>query len=214
MSDLGTGIDDLVKQGATPVAVARPAALFLKWLVVTLLSTAIIVCFMQPRDDVQMQVAQPLYLAEILSLFLVPFTAAISSVWLCYPDLRQKPRMVWLPLLPIGIFAALSIYRLMHPELTLTPPPEKVHGIDCAGCVIAFAVVPGLWMLRLLRLHATPHPRLAGAMSFVASASIGIFALKLIEANDSVTHLLVWHAGPMLLLACLGALFGKKYLSW
>lgn len=214
MSDLGPVIDDLVKQGTKPVAASRPAAIFLQWLVVTLLSTAIIVCFMQPRADLETQLASPLYLGEIASLLCVPFAAALSAVWLCYPDLRQKPRIIWLPVLPIAIFALLSLYRALHPELTLMPPPEKVHGIDCASCVIAFAIVPGLWMLRLLYKHATPHPRLAGAMSFIASASIGIFALKLVEANDSVAHLLVWHASPMLLLACLGALFGKKYLSW
>jgi hypothetical protein len=209
-----TAIDKLVQESGTPVAASHPLALFAKWLCVTLLSTGIIVAFMSPRPDLAQQITNLLYLAEIASLFLVTLTTAVAAVWLCYPDLRQKPHILLLPLLPVGVFAIFSVFRLIHPELTLIPPPEKVSGIDCAGCVVAFAVVPGLWMFHLLRRHATTHPEIAGALSFMASASIGLLVLKIVEPNDSVLHLLQWHLSPMILLGFLGAWLGRKFLSW
>jgi hypothetical protein len=207
-------IDKLVTSDGKPVAASHPFALFLKWLFVTALSTGLIVSFMAPREDLSRQLVSPLYLAEVASLLLITVTAAVAAVWLCYPDLRQKPKTVLLPLLPTAVFMSLSVYRLLHPELTLIPPPEKVQGIDCAGCVTALALVPGFWMFHLLRRHATTYPQSAGAVSFLAAASIGLFVLKLVEPNDSVLHLLQWHLSPMVVLALFGAWLGKKYLSW
>jgi hypothetical protein len=207
-------IAKLVAGNDRTIAASRPFGLFLKWLLVTLFSTAVIISFMQPREDISRQLASPLYLAEIGSLFLIILTTSMSAIWLCYPDLRQKPKTALLPLLPAAVFAGLSLYRLLHPELTAIPPPEKVHGLDCMGCITALAFVPGLWMFHLLRRHATTYPRGAGAVSFLAAASIGILVLKLVEPNDSVLHLLAWHLLPMILLTFLGAWLGKKYLSW
>lgn len=207
-------IENLVQEGVQPVHASRPYVLFAKWLCVTLLSTGAIISFMVPRPDFQQQWASNLYRIELASLFLMIMTTAITAVWLCYPDLRQKPKMLGLPLLPTVVFLACCVFRLFYPETTLIPPPEKVHGLDCSLCVTEFGIVPGLWMFYLLRRHATIYPVIAGAVSFIASTGIGILVLKVVEPNDSVVHLLTWHMSPMILLAFLGSLFGKKYLSW
>lgn len=207
-------IGRLVDGGNLAVRPSRPFALFARWLCQTIVATSIIIIFMKPRPDLAQQLVMPLYLAEVACLFLIILSAAVSAIWLCYPDLRQKPKIVFLPLLPILIFTGLSIYRLFHPEITVIPPPEKTSGIDCALCVTVFAIAPGLFMFFLLRRHATIYPKIAGALSFMASASIGLLALKMIEPNDSVFHLLLWHVSPMIPLGLIGAWLGKKYLSW
>lgn len=214
MTKLDETIGNLVKDGNSKVSASTPLSLFLKWLVVTTVSTGIIVAFMTPRPDLHQQLASTVYLGEIISLALIILSTSVVAVWLCYPDIRQKPMVLSLPLLPVAAFTALSFYRILHPEMTLIPPPEQVKGMDCALCVTSFALVPGFWMFRLIRLHATVLPWLAGAMSFIASASIGLLALKLVEPNDSILHLLTWHVSPMVLLAIMGAALGKKYLSW
>ena len=207
-------IGNLVNDGIKPVPKSHPLGLFLKWLIVTLVSSSAIICFMTSRGDLQQQMVSAIYLVEITSLFLITLSTSIVAVWLCYPDLRQSPKIVWLPFLPTIFFIGVSIYRSMHPEMTVIPLPETVHGLDCSGCVTGFAVIPGFWMFHVLRRHATTYPKIAGAISFVASASIGMLVLKFVEPNDSVLHFLTYHLSPMIILAFLGALLGKKYLSW
>lgn len=214
MNKIDETIENLLRGETSSVSPSNPLALFLKWLLVTALSTGIIVAFMVPRPDLHQQLNSSLYLGEIASLFLITLLTAVTAVWLCYPDFRQKTWVLWLPTLPMAAFAFLSLIRILHPEMTLIPPPEKVEGLDCSLCVTSFAIVPGFWMFYLLRRHATTLPQVAGAVSFVASASIGLMALKLVEPNDSVLHLLIWHISPMILLGIFGALLGKKYLSW
>ena len=206
-------IDRLVEEGAAIAAPASPLKLFAHWLVVTLVSTGLIVSFMTLRPDIADRLASPLFVMEIASLFFVTLTTAVSAVWLCYPDLRQNAKMVFLPLLPVAIFILLCLYRVSDPGTTSTPL-IKSEGFDCTLCVISFAVVPGFWMFYLLRRNATTYPQSTGAISFVTSSSIGLLVLKLVEPNDSVLHLMQWHLSPIIFLAIIGTWLGKKYLAW
>lgn len=193
---------------------ARPQNLFITWLGGTIISTALIVFFMQPRPDLAAKLTSALFLAEITTLFLLIITTALTAVWLCFPDLRQRPKILLLPLLPIVVFTLLSLYRNNHPELSALPAPEAVEGLDCALCITMIATAPAAWMFRILRRHATIYPQWAGAIALLAAASIGLLVLKLVEDNDSLLHLLTWHITPMLLLGIAGYFIGKKYLSW
>jgi len=214
MTKIEQTIESLVTGADRPVSASHPAKLFVQWLVVTLLSTGLIVAFMVPRGDILQQLTAPVFDVEIGSLFLMIASTAMSAVWLCFPDLRQQSKIVFLPLLFVTSFALAGAYRSLHPEITVIPPPDKVCGIDCAGCVTLFSVIPGFWMFHILRRHATTYPAAAGALSFLAASSIGLLVLKLVESNDSVLHLLQWHISPMILLAIVGAALGKKYLAW
>jgi hypothetical protein len=207
-------ISHLVETAAPVKKLARPQNLLFTWLGGTICSTALIVFFMQPRPDLATKLTSALFLAEITTLFILIITIALAAVWLCFPDLRQRPKTLLLPLLPLSIFTVLSLYRSAHPELSALPAPEAVSGLDCALCITMLAAVPGAWMFHILRRHATIFPQWAGAFALLAAASIGLLVLKLVEDNDSILHLLTWHISPMLLLTLLGYFVGKKYLSW
>ncbi|MDE1901272.1 MAG: DUF1109 domain-containing protein [Alphaproteobacteria bacterium] len=214
MSKIEQTIENLVKAPVPMQASSKPLGLFLQWFGVTVIATGVMAAFMTMRPDLATQMTSPVFIGEVLSLFLLTVTTAIVAVFLCYPDLRQKPNIVYLPLVPLAVFMAFCVYRLLYPESTVVPPPDKVHGIDCAMCISVFAVLPGFWMFHILRRQATTHPKWAGAVSLLAAASIGMFMLKFIEPNDSVLHLLQWHVMPSLMLAGIGVLLGKKFLSW
>ncbi|MBI1273778.1 MAG: DUF1109 family protein [Alphaproteobacteria bacterium] len=199
--------------GAAPVRLARPWLLLLGWLAATFAGTCAIVLFLAPRHDLALQLASPLFLAEAATLAALVITSGAAGVWLGFPDMRQQRAIPFAPVPFLLLYVGLLGYRLMHPELNGAPAPEE-HGINCALCIAIFAVIPGLWMFRLLRRNAPAHPRLAGAIALLAASSTGHLVLKFAESDDSVLHFAESHLLPMLALAILGAFLGRKYLSW
>ncbi|MBI3419115.1 MAG: DUF1109 domain-containing protein [Proteobacteria bacterium] len=198
---------------ATPVKTAQPMRLLLGWLAVTVVGTFLMVLFMAPRDDLALQLASPLFLAETILLIALIVTSAFVAVCLCFPDMCQRHWMLYAPLLPLAAYSALLGYQLVHPEMVALPA-VKMGGVDCALCISMFAVIPGFWMFHILHRHATTHPILAGAVSLLTASSIGHLVLKFVEKNDAISHLALWHFLPILLLAAVGAFLGRKFLSW
>jgi len=214
MAKIDQTIERLLADTAPAKPVTRPAASFGLWVLVTFVSTACLVCFSAVRPDMAAQLASPLFLSEIATLFLLIISTALVAIWLCYPDLLQKRWVIYLPLLPLALFVVETIYRGLHPELSVVLPQDIDNGINCVSCIAMYALVPGFWMFYTLQRHATVYPRLAGAISLLAASSIGLLILKFVEGNDPISHLLVWHITPVILLGCLGGFLGKKYLSW
>lgn len=206
-------INRLAEQPAPRCGGACPFSMVSRWLGVTFGGILLMVAFLGLRPDLPLRLAEPLFLAEIAVLFLLLVTCGISACWLAFPDQRQQPWLVKLPLLPLTVYAALIAYRLSAPEAT-AEPLEKDNGIDCALCITGMAIVPALTMLYLVRRCATTVPRLTGAVAMLAAAVSGHLMLKFVEANDSLPHFAVSHLLPILLLCSIGFLLGRKIFSW
>jgi len=200
---------------AKPVSpVARPEITFFIWCGITLVATLILMAFSGFRPDLSQQVHTPLFVFEVVSLLLLIASTALVAIWLSFPDLHQKPWVVFLPLIPVGLYVGCILYGVMNPEMETVLPEDAGNGINCVLCITMYSLIPGFWMFRTLRRHATTRPMLAGALSLLASASIGLLALKFLEGNDSILHLVEWHLIPIVLFGVLGAFIGKKFLRW
>jgi hypothetical protein len=206
-------ISRLAEQPAPRCAGACPYSMVSRWLGVTFGGIIIMVAFLGLRPDLSLRLAEPLFLAEIAVLFLLLVASGMSACWLAFPDQRQQPWLVKLPLVPLTVYAALIAYRLSVPEATAAPL-EKDNGIDCALCITGMAIVPAFTLLYLVRRCATTVPRLTGAVALLAAAVSGHLMLKFVEANDSLPHFAVSHLLPILLLCGIGFLLGKKILAW
>lgn len=210
-------IDPMIEKLVADVAPVRPQSpvrSFLAWAAVTVSATFLLMIFSSLRPDLMEQMHARLFLGEITALFLSIVSLAVSAVWLCFPDLRQKPWVIYLPALPLAVYGGLMIFRATHPEMTHILPEDAHNDMNCAFCITMYSLVPGFWMFRTLRQHATTHPRLAGAISLVTAASIGVLVLKFLEGNDSIGHLIAWHLTPVALIGILGALLGQRWLRW
>lgn len=206
-------INKLAEQPAPRCGDACPFSMLSRWLGVTFGGILLMVAFLGLRPDLPLRLAEPLFLAEIAVLFLLLVTCGLSACWLAFPDQRQQPWLVRLPVLPLLAYGGLIGYRLAVPEATAAPL-EKDNGIDCALCITGMAIIPALTMLYLVRRCATTVPRLTGAVSLLAAAVSGHLMLKFVEANDSLPHFAVAHVLPILLLGGFGFLLGRKIFSW
>jgi hypothetical protein len=212
-----SGVDKTIEKilaTAAPVAAANPVRLLSGWLVVTILSILLFTIYLEPRADLMTQLSSPLYWLEIVVLSGLIISIAVVAIWLCFPDLRQTSWAFYLPVPFLLLYLGAVIYRLLYPETIALPLPDQGHGIECAICITVVAVIPALWMFRILRRHATVHPKMAGAVTLLTAASIGHLVLKIVEMNDSIGHMLFWHVGPILLLTAFGVFLGSKFLRW
>ena len=207
-------IEQLVAKIQPVSAVAVPWRLFLAWLLASLIVTLPLLLVSAHRADLAAQLHAPLFQAETATLVALILSCGLAAVWLCYPDLRQQPWVVALPLFWLLVFAGLCLYRFTHPALTTVLPEDAHNAFACVGCILLYAAAPGIWMFYSLRRYAPTHPMLAGGIAMLAAAGIGAIVLKFAEANDAVPHLLVWHVLPVLALTAAGSWLGLWLLRW
>ena len=214
MSGINQTIETLIADAAPVKPMPHPLQTFAIWLLVTSIATFLLVLLSSPRPDLVQQLHAPLFVAEVITLIVMILSASFATVWLCFPDLRQHKSVVYLPLIPFCVYVGLTIYRALHPEMSTILDDDKDNEWACIICITMYSLVPTVWMFYTLRRHATIYPRLAGALSLLTAASIGLLVLKFVEGNDSIFHLLQWHILPILVLGVFGTFMGKKFLSW
>jgi hypothetical protein len=167
------------------------------------------------RSDFSMQLSRPFFVAEIALLFVLLLTSVLAAVLSMYPDGYQKPKFLKLPYLAFAAVFGLVAFQLLMPHDTRMAGPEAgTHGIECALCISAVALIPSALIFAILRKGASVRPFQAGAFAVLAASAIGGFTIRLAEANDSIEHLVQWHYIPTFLFATLGALIGKWLLKW
>jgi hypothetical protein len=190
---------------------ARPLALFLKWLAGAVVYIAVLLFCFGLRNDLLTGFHSPLFLAETGLLACLVVTSGISAVILSFPDLYQRRWAVFMPVLPLALFLATLYAGWLHDN---PPSPQPPHGLMCLLCICMYSLPPAIGLLLLLRRQASTHYYLAGAVTLLASSSIGCLALRLSENTDSIAHLLKWHYLPIVGFGLLGVWLGGKLLKW
>ncbi len=163
------------------------------------------------REDIGTYWHQPVYLTELLALFALAAASITASVFRAFPDQYQYDTVRHLPAVAFAVFFALLAFQFWLPG---TPSPVNAHGMECAICIGAVAIIPSAIAMYLIRKGASTKPLLSGMYAVLACAAIGCLVLRLIEANDGPTHLLLWHYFPTLGFAALGGIAGKFLLKW
>ncbi len=93
-------------------------------------------------------------------------------------------------------------------------PTGAFHKIECTICIMFVAIIPAILIFTILKKGATIKPLQAGSFTVLAASSLGYLILRFSEANDAISHLLIWHYLPMICFAILGAVIGKFFLKW
>lgn len=90
--------------------------------------------------------------------------------------------------------------------------PAKSH-VACLVLTFVFALGPTVALFFMRRASDPVHPRLSGAaLGAVGGVWAGLLINLHCPASDDV-HLLLGHVGPVVVLACAGALLGRAVLG-
>lgn len=210
-----SNIDDLVGRLAQDMGVVKPAPhpyiLCLKWMVAAAIYLAVSLAFSGLRPDFMLRISNPWYVAELAALLGVFIVTALSAALLAFPDMHQKPRLVFASALPFIMFLGILFFAWSADS---PPAPLPVHGIECTHSIALMTLLPALWAFYSLRKYASTHYRLVGSIALLSAFSVGALWLRLYEANDSILHVIEWHYLPMLAIGLVGLWLGKVVLKW
>ncbi len=208
-------IEDLIESLAGDAEPVRPARNpFLTWLKWTGMAAAYVffaLLISGHRNDLAERLHSPIFIAEMASLVFMVCSAALSASLLSFPDLYQRGRIVYLPLLSAACFAVVMMvaWRLDNP-----PSPLPVHSYQCTLSIALLSLLPMFSIFRSLRKNASTHAGWAGVNAVLYAFGTGAIWLRLEEATNSIAHVLEWHYLPMLLVGIIGLWLGKKLLKW
>jgi hypothetical protein len=90
-------------------------------------------------------------------------------------------------------------------------------GVSIPACVGAITVLslPALAMIiGALRTGASTRPTIAGATAGLLAGALGAAAYALACKNDGGLFVAIWYSASILIVAGLGAVFGRRALAW
>lgn len=211
MKDIDDLIGQLAQEGGAVKPAPHPVALSLQWMGLSALYLLVLLLFSGVRNELAAAFAHPWFAIEVGLLVVVFAVTSVSAALLSFPDMYQMRRVVWTPLLVFGVFACVLF---MAWRADVPPAPFPVHGIECTLAILMVALLPGAWLLYLMRKLASTHYQWAGSIALLHAFSVGALWLRLQENNDSILHVLQWHYLPMIVFGIIGLWVGKLILKW
>lgn len=208
-------IDNLVTALAQDAKAVTPAphpyALCFRWMAAAVVYLAVALVISGPRPDLIEKLHSTWFAAEIIALLGVFIVTSLSTALLAFPDLHQKRRLAYAPVVAFVLFSGVMLlsWRADSP-----PSPLPVHSFECTLSIALMTLLPAAWAFYSLRKFASTHYRLAGSAALLSAFSVGALWLRLHEDTDSVAHLVEWHYLPMLLIGLCGLWLGKALLKW
>ena len=213
MDNIENLVLSLSKEAGQVQPAPQPLLLSLKWIACALAYIIIALMVSGSRPDLLQQLQQPLFVAELIVLFGLLVTAALSTAVLAFPDLHQQRAQAFFPLWMIMLLVlVLAIAWLTH---THTPKPAlHTHSVQCTLALLLFSLLPSVAIFYAVRRLACTRPQQAGSMALLFAFSTGALWLRLYEANDSISHIIGWHYLPMIGVGVFGWAIGKSLLKW
>jgi hypothetical protein len=211
MDNIEQLIAGLSKDAQAVKPAPRPWLLGLKWLAVAAAYIIVTLIISGTRPDLLLQFHKPWFVAEVVLLVGILVTTALSAAILVFPDLHQQRRTAFAPVWMFALFALVLFFSWLADD---PPAPLPMHSFKCTLSIFIFSLLPSAGIFYAMRQFASTHLRLAGIVAVLFAFSTGALGLRLHEMTDSITHLIEWHYLPMIAVAALGWLLGKKLLKW
>jgi hypothetical protein len=152
------------------------------------------------RPDLLVHLTDPLFVMEISLLTLLALSTVVAAAVLSFPDSYQKPALVDLP---VGIFAIFVAILEVEWVQDIASTTLSFEGAKCLACIMVLSLIPAFSILYKMRHLATTHPHKACALAILCSFSVGALILRLSEPTDVISHIVVWHYAPKLVVSML-----------
>jgi hypothetical protein len=208
-------IDKLITKLAQDTAIVKraphPFMLSIEWMVIAMLYLSATLMISGVRHDLLLEFRNPWFTAEIVALVGIFVSTSLSAALLSYPDLHQKRRITFAPIVTFALF---MLVMFLAWQADNPPAPLPVHSFECTISITLASLLPAAWTFYVMRKFASTHSHWAGGIAFLFAFSIGALWLRLYEHNDSIMHVVQWHYLPMIVFGLIGMQLGKVALKW
>ena len=216
MSNHELRTDDLIKAlAADAPSVSRlgmMSALALAMIPAAALSFLILLASVGVRPDL----AAAFLGGPVAFKFAVTITLAVSalllSVRISRPD--QNPHIPFYLLPPILLVLCGLLFEVVATRTGVKTAMLENTPAACVGLILLFSLPPLIAAFFIMRRGAARHPAFAGAATGLFAAGIGATVYALHCPNDDAIYVGVWYGLAAAIAAGVGALLGRKILSW
>lgn len=153
--------------------------------------------------------ASPQLVTEVLAGVLLAGTAAYAACLLAVPGLGDGAFKRWSGVLLFLGWVGLVAYGFVRPALAPSTAGERPY---CVFEVLAYALPPLVLLLALAGRGAPARGAWSGALAGLAAGAVPAAWMQLACMYEPA-HALRFHLGPVALLALVGALAGRRFLS-
>lgn len=166
------------------------------------------------RSDLAWKLHDPGFLIESAALLVVFVAAARTAFRLGIPGIEPGPLTRTVPL--VGLLAWLLLLVSRWSPGASDPLPAAgtwVDGWSCIARMLGLAFTPSLAIILLLRNAAALQRRWTGCFALLSSSALAILGTQMVCMKDAPRHLVLWHVGPVVLAALVGAGAGGWFLT-
>ncbi|MFC0387543.1 NrsF family protein [Muricoccus vinaceus] len=171
------------------------------------LSVALVLAWIGARPDLAMRGVPFAYkIASMLALGLAGLALA------CRAALPGRGKLTATPFLPAVLILA---FRAATDRSGLSALGSS--DISAGGCVLTIlgaSLPPLIILFGVMRMGAVTRPVAAGAIVGALSGSLGAIAYALACKNDAGLFVAIWYPLAVMLTAAVGAITGKRALTW
>lgn len=200
-------IDSLVRDLEPVSPLPLPAARLWRWAAASVAAVATAVAILGRRGDLGTALFTLPFQAHALFLILAAVTSAGAALAMAIPG---EPVGGWrrgAPPVALGAWVAWLAGELM-PLAAADGVSWPDAGWGCVAKAFAIGVTPGLALAVMVGRAAPGDARSTVTFAALAAAAVGALGVELTCPLDGAMHLLLWHAGPVMVLVLLAALFG------
>lgn len=182
--------------------------------VAAVLTAIIVVALNGFNDDIlEGRISAPFLLANGL-LLVLGLAASASTIAMASPRVGARHEGPRWAMLAAGVFPASAIAMLALHFSDWPKVLDLAGGWSCfAEATITSLLIAGTLIFWLRRGAPVSLPT-AGLHLGVAATALGTFAFGLTCPQDTISHLGIWHAAPVVLGGIVGRTLGPRLLRW
>lgn len=205
-------IDSIVRDLEPVTPLPLPVARLWSWLGASVAVVAAAVFVLGRRSDFGSAVFSQPFQAHALFLILAAVSSAGAALVLAIPGepLRRWRRAA--PGLALGAWVTWLAGELT-PLAATGGAFWPAAGWGCVAKAFAIGVTPGLMMAVMVGRAAPGDVRGTVTFAALAAAAVGALGVELTCPLDGAMHLLLWHAGPVMVVVLLAGALGRAALT-
>ena len=185
------------------------------WLAAALLFLIPGVLLRGVRPDLAHQVVSCRFMLEGLLILALSGFSALAALALSVPGDERSAWTRWAP--AVALTAWLMLLGAHMGRIVFSSGPSTLStgsGLFCVRDILLLSLLPGAWLMVMIRRAAPVELGLSGVLAALSAASFAALGTQFTCSIDDPLHIVVWHAATVVVIAGAGIVFGKRFLRW
>jgi hypothetical protein len=201
-------IDGLVRELEPVSPLPLPRVRLRRWLMASAAVGAVAVAVLGRRGDLATALFTQKFQAHMAFLLLAAISSAAAALALAIPGESVGTWRRAAPTVAMGAWLAWLGGELM-PLAAAGGAAWPEAGWGCVAKSFAIGAAPGFVLAVMVGRGAPADVRATVTFAALAAAAVGALGVELTCPLDGPMHLLLWHAGPVMAVVLVAALFGR-----